>query len=605
MQNRKIPRWLKGVFFGLVVTGIGMGVGGFLCDPSGVERSTSQRIFDAVHSTIQLVFVNVSARESQGFFLGFARLVLPLATSLYVISVLWRGGARWLVFSWMRVWPRALRKPIILLVGCGRGRDSLRIAQYYASRGAHVIGIDEDSDSDECLRFQEAGFWILEMNVLEPNARAVVPWYRADRVVLCISDDSGAVDIARSLLERMESRVRRGPWRLTVMTDSPLMPRLSQFDAALIRGQLDDRLSFLDVRHYCARLLFLQCAPHLLSVDPERFRADRENPCHIALMVSRDQVGAYVKQAARSLVYCTKNPLRITVLTSPAADVASHLRASVPALFVGASGAQADRLGAVADVTFEESSPEQVASGALEAAHRRQALDVLYVIGKNDDETAVMLSEAIKSAAVLSEPRPAVVAAFHTDQVVIDSDLSQGATGLLFKDVKLTGVMVRTFCLDAWLDGWKGKGTIENAPESFNDKTARLVKETYNIRYGGAPWEQCPDDERWMNRYTADHEQIKLALLRRAAPERDVVEAIAGFKMYLSELEHRRYVCERRIDGWLPIPGRQKIVRYLLNPTLIPFDELKREEQEKDLTITELMARPEQQAASAPESPKR
>src|SRR5690606_15572299 len=130
-------------------------------------------------------------------------------------------------------------------------------------------------------------------------------------------------------------------------------------------------------------------------------------------------------------------------------------------------GAQTDSRGAVAEVMFEESSAEQVASTALEAAHRRQALDVIYVIGKSDDETAVMLSEAIKIATILPEPRPAVVAGFRTDRVAIDTALPKGGADLLFEDVELTGLTVRTFCLDAWLDGWEGQGTIDDAPESF------------------------------------------------------------------------------------------------------------------------------------------
>jgi hypothetical protein len=112
---------------------------------------------------------------------------------------------------------------------------------------------------------------------------------------------------------------------------------------------------------------------------------------------------------------------------------------------------------------------------------------------------------------------------------------------------------------------------------------------------------------------------IKLALLR-ATPQGgagDLDAALGQHAAWLARLEHRRYVCERMLDGWIrrlasrsgdpaaEAEGRPKLNRYHLNPTLQPFDTLPENERNKDWDIAHLLevARSSQPASAAASGP--
>jgi hypothetical protein len=156
---------------------------------------------------------------------------------------------------------------------------------------------------------------------------------------------------------------------------------------------------------------------------------------------------------------------------------------------------------------------------------------------------------------------------------------------------------VQAFCVDTWLVGARPQSAVDT-PDSFNDGFAQYVYGDYRRNHGGGPWDECAEQERWFNRYAADHAQIKRDLLVRAG-ERAPIElaAIDRYAEPLSRLEHRRYVVERMLDGWLRRSVWPKINRYHLNPTLAPFDDLPPEEQKKDMSIVQLLTKYEERAS--------
>jgi len=104
------------------------------------------------------------------------------------------------------------------------------------------------------------------------------------------------------------------------------------------------------------------------------------------------------------------------------------------------------------------------------------------------------------------------------------------------------------------------------------------------------------------SRLSADHIDIKLQLLERLKVKPS--ELIHKRKVLdkLAKIEHARFIAERIIDGWLPLPNsflengasglnKQQQKNYLLaNHTLVPFDELPKidiqiEQQKIDVDI--------------------
>lgn len=96
----------------------------------------------------------------------------------------------------------------------------------------------------------------------------------------------------------------------------------------------------------------------------------------------------------------------------------------------------------------------------------------------------------------------------------------------------------------------------------------------------------------WSNLFAADHLPIKIREIGFELDELIDEELFCKFKNHvrdnkelLSELEHRRYMYERLVDGWLFDATNFKAVQ--LNKTLIPFDELPNSEVRKDEKMVE------------------
>ncbi|MBU1360823.1 MAG: hypothetical protein KJ901_18960, partial [Gammaproteobacteria bacterium] len=148
-------------------------------------------------------------------------------------------------------------------------------------------------------------------------------------------------------------------------------------------------------------------------------------------------------------------------------------------------------------------------------------------------------------------------------------------------------------------------------PAADADARARRV----NNAHQGQPWDALSDRFRWSSRLAADHMDVKLALLGLSPHDSDLPRALRARMQsdesmrWLTRLEHRRFVVERLIEGWLLLDrpsghphdapsgmryagqdGEWTQKRFLdLNDTLVPFDELPEETADIDRSIVEAM----------------
>lgn len=101
-----------------------------------------------------------------------------------------------------------------------------------------------------------------------------------------------------------------------------------------------------------------------------------------------------------------------------------------------------------------------------------------------------------------------------------------------------------------------------------------------------APWEALPEDVRESNMRQADQIGEKLHAIRCSiGPLRDwaaqPLQFTAGEIERLAEMEHERFVNERRAAGWTFAPGPKDLVKKT-SPTLVPWAELSEVERDKD-----------------------
>jgi SAM-dependent methyltransferase len=597
------------VVLALFLIGFGCGLAGFwdlYAKTDGVQRA-----FDALHSTLQLIILEGDAEKTHGPLLSTARLLLPLSTSLFVLSLLLARGAQWGIRAWLAVrpWVPQLR-PLVLVIGCGA--SGLKLARYYALGRMSVVGIDRDVASANARRFRAGGFQTLEFEFDAPDDVRALPLRSARRVVVCTGDDVRDLEICRNLLRAGVAQ------QVTVTFETPGVNRAVEFDPLFADRDAPSRVNFLDLNHFNARLLFREKPPHRYRWDDRRFVAGAANPCHVALVMDALQAQAYLPQAVRSLVYSPDHPLRISLFTEDAAACEARLRSRFPALFPP-SGTTDDAVYGgqrpLAHVSVFESSPTQLNVVDLRTAHRTQWIDVLYVLGADDAETALLLAETVKGADVLDHPRPTVVAGFSVEVTTapgvwgpprprVPSREADDVAPLsyVFDQLAATGLRVEWHHLDDWVRRSPPAGA-HVTPDAFADELALKVHNRYRTRVNAARWEDLPEHERWLNRHTVDHGRIKLALLD-ATPQGTAGEfeaALTAHLPWLARLEHRRYACERMLDGWIrrvaldapdqaaQAEGRPKLNRYHLNPTLEPFDALPEDQRIKDREIAQLL----------------
>ena len=128
------------------------------------------------------------------------------------------------------------------------------------------------------------------------------------------------------------------------------------------------------------------------------------------------------------------------------------------------------------------------------------------------------------------------------------------------------------------------------------DEAAKMIHELYRedrIRQGETvetnaslvPWENLPEGIKDSNRGQADHLPVKLRAigltLEAALNAADAWQFTDEQIRVLAEMEHRRWMADKRLDGWQPTAGKKDSKRKL-SPLLVDFDDLPEAEKHKD-----------------------
>jgi hypothetical protein len=343
----------------------------------------------------------------------------------------------------------------------------------------------------------------------------------------------------------------------------------------------------------------------LLRKFPPRWRADASP--HIAIVGCSALSEALVLYIAQHCVYSDdpRKRVRIALIGREASVLMGNLVRRTPALQPGSDDPALGRLLPLVSLTAADCDSNNVDLDTWQRLQKDDPFDAIYVACTPDMDT---LSAAMR----ITSLREVVPEGSRDQRIVACRQQIAGSAGALPERGAADATAGRKTGAD-WFDvHHEVLAPDESYPGEKQDARAMLVRLAYRsketlavltasdaARQARNDWLTGRNDAfRWSDRLAADHIDVKLEVKRRlqssgVTPEK-IMEALA-------RIEHRRFIAERLIDGWLPLPvsrrgqgpsglDEQKQKENLrVNCTLVPFDDLPPEERQKDERIASVM----------------
>lgn len=605
---------------------------------------------DAFLSTLQLFVLNVPAADLPGWPGRIAGLLAPLATGGAVIQAfgerfarerellgLWRHPARDVfIGGGDTATGIAIRRHEALTRAARRVRNGKHVTAALdalaqaARRQPKLVGLDPAEESALARAFE--GFdlraFVLRGDALATGALEPLRLHRSQNVWISTGDDFRNLEIARRVLDAIGREAAHGdrPTRLLISLRDRHLTRARQVLFPAARAPVHAEIEFFSLARMAARALLLD--PKLLPCP-----ATGSRNVHLLVFGAGELAETIVLQAVQHLVHDDDpaNCVRISLAGRGARALLTGLRERFPALAPTSSDPALAAILPLARITAIEDDSADLVVDDWRRLQANQRFDLICVA---TDRDLVTVGAALRIAALrdldgdatghcppivccLQQPTGSVCALSPSSAGVDADDLADDANGLA-----LLSKIHRMHRFDVFESCIRPE---ESYPGEHQDRHAMLVNGVYHglsgrdlIDRAALKWsEERIDAFRWSSRLAADHIDVKLGLIRRASaqapapaatatatretgdpPVADGAEAVAAqveaalgnpaLRLELARIEHRRFVVERLLDGWLPAPAgksgtpaavsgldardQKNLLR--LNPTLRPFDEL-------------------------------
>jgi hypothetical protein len=419
----------------------------------------------------------------------------------------------------------------------------------------------------------------------------------ARKVWVMTGDDLRNLEIVRRLLDLRAARKNAVLQDIAVHLRDPGLGRARQTLSGVATS--GTHVEYFNLPRLAARRM-------LMDHPPRYPRAGSKRPLHLCAVGDSEITRALLAHAAMHCVHAEEPELavRLTLVARDARAVVERLHRRYPALATADPGDGAlVRLLPLATIEALDADPAHVSLPQWEALQLEQPFDSIYVAAEHDLSTfaaarrvlALRDASAARRSAPIAPVGPAQVVACINDHRPYPS----GDAGAWPAAVKRFDVFSECFARD------------EPYPGAHSDEMARIIHSFYSDSAPGGsaprPWADQPDAFRWSSRLCGDHIEVKLAVLGLSAwtaAMADIEAAVADNLELLMRLEHRRFVAERLLEGWLPLAERHAVrdepapsglgygeQKTLLNLSvaLLPFDELDEVEQKKDLRLIQAL----------------
>ena len=561
--------WLadyKWVFIGcLWIVVIALGYIGFTdyFDKEAINNTKNRYWWDILYHTFQMfVLENPDTVGSSNWQLQLARFLAPVltvSTSLVVIGVIFREQ-----LQLFRL--RFLKKHIVI---CGLGTKGLPLVEGFLKKGCRVVVIEKDGNNSSIPQCREKGGIVLIGNAADPYILRKTRLFRADYLIATCGEDGTNAEIAYQVHPLLRKRKGKALDCLIHIYDANFCKLLQGWEF----GETDTkplRLEYFNIFESGTKALLEQNAALINNISESEYAEP-----HVVVIGLGQMGSSLVVNLVRrweGLPNRVGRKLCITVVDIEAIRKTVLLLSRYPELtkYSKLLPRQMD----IQSAEFEE------VDFLKPGKEWSQALAVF--ICTDDDvrsfSTALTLNQRSKDLAI-----PIII------RMVQESGLSSLLVG---KDKKYRNIqafsLVERTCKPELIFG------------CMYETLARVIHEVYleNERATGktpaenpamVSWEELTDDLKESNRAQAQHLRAKLrAIGYDLWPSSSWYPQPYKFSqqqlLAMAKLEHERFVKERINQGWRAgTPGQAKDLKRKINPTLVDWDKLPAEEQQKDI----------------------
>lgn len=608
-------QWLKTRWRRRVVPSIGLlafllGLWGFYdcvaCIDGRLPAST--RLHQAAIESLQLFVLNGPKEDQQNWqTISASWLAMVAAFALAIVLF----GDRFMQF--VRRELLRFRPATDLVIGGGEEAASLLRAlvgtRSHDGKPRKVVAVTTAEQALEAV----AAVMIVEVDSWSVTEFARLVTQRAKRVWVCTGRELRNAVMAAQLRSFIATRCSAATAPRILASASSSQPGL--LDSHFPRKGADNTAhvatEFFSLPRLAARQVFRRHLP-----------ASRGETPHIALLGCSTLSRALIVHAAQHCIYHEEPAqcVRVTLFGRGAREFMARLGHEYPALCAPAGDASFEGLAPFIITAVHECDERSIALDTWRKAQRPQPFTVAISASELDADTLVAASRA----AALRETTATPAVGNHAVVACRQQVLSQG--GALPEEMFAEAATSDEGPWQ-WFDVYREcLSATERYPGERQDRRAKLIRlaTTQFTRPGEA---EGPDDAeklwrddqsdafRWSDRLSADHIDVKLDVLARWARQhgapnssslehwrryrscpreeaeqliRDIGVLLADRAIVdlLSRLEHRRFVAERLVDGWLPLPApllgrgvsaldiQEQRLRFRVNHTLVPYERL-------------------------------
>lgn len=521
------------------------------------DGAADRSFMGLAYDSLRLLFGDVSASETLPKALQMARLFA---------FVSWSAAAVKGVFTLARKRVEIMRCRLHRnhAIVCGLGRQGFQLVNDLTAQGVAVVVIELDQDNAQISRVRAAGVPVLIGSATDTKMLADASVKRARFVFAVAGDDKVNIEIATKAFECREAGGGGGSvQRCAVSLEDPEVSELFS-GRPLFRDPTDDfDAHIFDINRLAARTL-------LDRYPPDRFQGvhGSGDPAASILVFGTEMLAQEVViQIARMAHYGNRKKPIVQLITSEEDSVSKAVERRGP------------QLSEFVDLEIHPTDFESLLTNddTLEELVSRHQPSVVYTC-LSSAVASLRLVAGLQRVGMTERAKVVVCTPDRRDFALLAPDPkdSMGSDYLLFD-------VMRETC------------TVENIMREGLDDLARAIHEDYVARqtdlgYSAETnrslthWRALPELLRDANRHQADYLAVKLRVLGYDPPATvppSELQLTDEQLELVAELEHRRWLAEKKLAGWRYTSGPKDPAKRLA-PTIIGWEALTEEEKEKD-----------------------